>query len=139
MERTAPTIQAVKTTETKRPSRAISAGLRKIPVPIMVPTTIAAEAQGPRPRTSSRRFSAMGGGESECSVWGGRSMSGCHAFCGNDTADESAYHERGAGTDEDVPGKGDRREAIDSQDGSEAGEHAGQRASRVSAGIERAE
>src|SRR5580700_2331548 len=58
-ERTAPTIQAAKTTETKRPSRAISAGLRKMPVPIMVPTTMAPEAQAPRPRTSSRRFSVM--------------------------------------------------------------------------------
>src|SRR5437016_1746021 len=58
MERIAPTIQAAKTTETKRPSRAISAGLRKIPVPIMVPTTMAPEAHAPRPRTSSRRFVA---------------------------------------------------------------------------------
>ena len=58
-ERTPPTIQAAKTTETLRPSRAISAGFRKIPVPIMVPTTMAAEAQGPRPRTSSRRFSLI--------------------------------------------------------------------------------
>src|SRR5229473_2754627 len=56
-ERIAPTIQAAKTTETKRPSRAISAGLRKIPVPIMVPTTIAPEAQAPSSRTSSSRFS----------------------------------------------------------------------------------
>src|SRR5580693_4092179 len=58
-ERIAPTIQAAKTTLTKRPSRAISAGFRKMPVPIMVPTTMAAEAQAPRPRTSSRRFSVM--------------------------------------------------------------------------------
>src|SRR6266436_5904065 len=47
------------TMETLLPSRAISAGFRKIPVPIMVPTTMAAEAQAPRPRTSSRRFSLM--------------------------------------------------------------------------------
>src|SRR5207302_6810648 len=59
MERIAPTIHAAKTTETKRPSRAISDGLRKIPVPIIVPTTIAPEAQAPRPRTRSRRFSAV--------------------------------------------------------------------------------
>src|SRR5258708_3744530 len=30
-----------------------------MPVPIMVPTTIAPEAQAPRPRTRSRRFSAV--------------------------------------------------------------------------------
>src|SRR5258708_39512384 len=59
MERIAPTIQAAKTTETLRPSRAISAGFRKMPVPIIVPTTMAAEAQAPSPRTSSRRFSVM--------------------------------------------------------------------------------
>src|SRR5260370_33660523 len=59
MERIAPTIQAVKTMETERPSRAISAGFRKMPVPIIVPTTMAAEAHAPRPRTSSRRFSVM--------------------------------------------------------------------------------
>src|SRR5271169_5161989 len=58
-ERIAPTIQAAKTMETKRPSRAISAGFRKMPVPIMVPTTMAPEAQAPRPRISSRRFSVM--------------------------------------------------------------------------------
>src|SRR5437667_22590 len=57
MERIALIIQAAKTMETLRPSRAISAGLRKMPVPIMVPTTIAADAHAPRPRTSSRRFS----------------------------------------------------------------------------------
>src|SRR5271163_2448271 len=56
-ERMAPTIHAAKTMETERPSRAISAGLRKMPVPIMVPTTMAAEDQAPRPRTSSRRRS----------------------------------------------------------------------------------
>src|SRR5215472_4184049 len=59
IERIAPTIQAAKTTDTLRPSRAISAGFRKMPVPIMVPTTMATEAQGPRPRTSSRRFSLI--------------------------------------------------------------------------------
>src|SRR5260370_16934 len=57
MERIAPMIHAAKTTETLRPSRAISAGFRKIPVPIMVPTTMAADAHAPSPRTSSRRFS----------------------------------------------------------------------------------
>src|ERR1700751_17452 len=102
MERTAPAIQAAKTTETKRPSRAISAGLRKMPVPIMVPTTMAAEAQGPRPRTSSRRFSVMDGGDSECSVSRGRSMSACGAVCGNDTTHQGTDRERGAGADEDV-------------------------------------
>src|SRR5208283_6214653 len=50
---------AANTMETKRPSRAISAGLRKMPVPTMVPTTMAADAHGPRPRTSSRRFSLI--------------------------------------------------------------------------------
>ena len=35
----------------ERPSAAISLGLRKIPVPIIVPTTIAPAAQPPRPRT----------------------------------------------------------------------------------------
>ncbi len=59
MERMAPMIHAAKTTETLRPSRAISAGFRKIPVPIIVPTTIAADAQAPRPRTSSSRFSVI--------------------------------------------------------------------------------
>src|SRR5712691_4080418 len=58
-ERIAPTIHAANTTETNRPSRAISAGFRKIPVPIMVPTTIAPEAQAPSPRTNSNRFSAI--------------------------------------------------------------------------------
>src|ERR1700692_2269612 len=57
---TAPTTHAAKTTETVRPSRAISAGFRKIPVPIIVPMTIAAEAHAPSPRTSSRRFSVIG-------------------------------------------------------------------------------
>src|SRR5882724_8292713 len=56
IERIAPTIHAANTTETNRPSRAISAGFRKMPVPIMVPTTIAAEAHGPSPRTSSSRL-----------------------------------------------------------------------------------
>ena len=46
--------------ETVRPSRAISAGLRKMPVPIMVPTTMAPEAQAPRPRISSRRVRSRG-------------------------------------------------------------------------------
>src|SRR5580704_3216180 len=55
-ERIAPTIHAAKTTETNLPSRAISAGFRKIPVPIIVPTTIAADAQAPSPRTNSSRF-----------------------------------------------------------------------------------
>src|SRR5467141_2495588 len=59
IERMAPTIHAAKTMETLLPSRAISAGFRKMPVPIMVPTTMAAEAQAPRPRTSSSRFSLM--------------------------------------------------------------------------------
>src|SRR3989442_276894 len=59
MERIAPMIQAAKTTETLRPSRAISAGFRKMPVPIMVPTTMAAEAHAPSPRTSSRGFWVM--------------------------------------------------------------------------------
>src|SRR5580692_1733504 len=54
-----PTIHAAKTTETNRPSRAISAGFKKIPVPIIAPTTIAAEAQAPRPRTRSIRFSVV--------------------------------------------------------------------------------
>ncbi len=45
--------------DTLRPSRAISAGFRKIPVPIMVPTTIAMEAHAPSPRTSSNRFSLI--------------------------------------------------------------------------------
>src|SRR5271168_4112374 len=58
-ERMAPTIHAAKTTETVRPSRAISEGFRKMPVPIMVPTTIAPEAHAPNPRNSSRRFSAI--------------------------------------------------------------------------------
>src|SRR6516164_2606512 len=71
-ESRAPTIQAAKTTDTERPSRAISAGFRKMPVPTMVPTTIAAEAQGPRPRTSSRRFSGGGVMADECrSFWDG--------------------------------------------------------------------
>ena len=39
------------------PSRAISAGFRKIPVPIIVPTTMAADAHAPSPRTKSGRFS----------------------------------------------------------------------------------
>src|ERR1700746_3727575 len=56
IERIAPTIHAANTTDTNRPSRAISAGFRKIPVPIIVPTTIAAEAHGPSPRTNSRRL-----------------------------------------------------------------------------------
>src|SRR5258707_68175 len=56
IERIAPTIQAANTTETKRPSRAISAGFKKIPVPIIVPTTIAADAHGPSPRTNSSRL-----------------------------------------------------------------------------------
>src|ERR1700722_3858198 len=51
-----PTIHAAKTTETNRPSRAISAGFRKIPVPIIVPPTIAADDQAPSPRTNSTRF-----------------------------------------------------------------------------------
>src|SRR6202140_2387298 len=59
MDRIAPTIHAAKTTETVGPSRAISAGFRKMPVPIMVPMTMAAEAHAPSPRTSSRRFSVM--------------------------------------------------------------------------------
>src|SRR5271169_2020131 len=59
MDRSAPTTQAAKTMETKRPSRAISDGFRKIPVPTIVPTTIAAEAHGPSPRTSSKRFSLI--------------------------------------------------------------------------------
>src|SRR5215472_917952 len=41
--------------EIERPSRAISAGLIKMPVPIIVPTTMAPEAHAPRPRMSSRR------------------------------------------------------------------------------------
>src|SRR5260370_14552178 len=57
MERIAPMIHAAKTTETLRLTRAISAGFRKIPVPIIVPTTMAAEAHAPSPRTSSKRFS----------------------------------------------------------------------------------
>src|SRR5437016_4003140 len=56
MERIAPTSHAAKTTETLRPSRAISAGFKKMPVPIIVPTTIAADAHAPSPRTSSSRF-----------------------------------------------------------------------------------
>src|SRR5579862_7617833 len=56
IERIAPTIHAANTIETVLPSRAISAGFRKIPVPIIVPTTIAAEAHGPSPRTSSSLF-----------------------------------------------------------------------------------
>src|SRR5208337_1893735 len=59
IESTAPTIHAANTIETERPSRAISAGFRKMPVPIIVPTTIAAEAHGPSPRTNSRRFSLI--------------------------------------------------------------------------------
>ena len=59
IESMAPTIHAAKTMETLRPSCAISAGLRKMPVPIIVPTTIAPEAQAPKPRTSSSRFSVM--------------------------------------------------------------------------------
>src|SRR5208282_4837661 len=35
-------------------------GTRKIPVPIIVPTTIEAAAHAPRPRTSSRRVSTPG-------------------------------------------------------------------------------
>src|SRR5438105_14786769 len=62
IESMAPTIHAAKTMETLRPSRAISAGLRKMPVPIMVPTTMAPEAHAPRPRTSSRRFVAGAAG-----------------------------------------------------------------------------
>src|SRR5215469_9318225 len=59
-ERIAPTIQAANTIETDFPSRAISAGFRKIPVPIIVPTTIAAEAHGPSPRSSSSRWLLLG-------------------------------------------------------------------------------
>src|SRR5260221_1015805 len=58
IERIAPTIHAAKTTETNLPSRAISAGFRKIPVPIIVPTTIAADAHGPSSRPSSSRLLA---------------------------------------------------------------------------------
>src|SRR5271169_717836 len=58
-ERIAPTIHAAKTTETVRPSRAISAGLRKMPVPIIVPTTMAPEAHAPSPRTSSVVFRSL--------------------------------------------------------------------------------
>src|ERR1700742_3725666 len=50
---TAPTIHAANTTETNRPSRPISAGFRKIAVPIIVPTTIAADPHAPSPRTRS--------------------------------------------------------------------------------------
>src|SRR5215471_389152 len=113
MERTAPAIHAAKTIETKRPSRAISAGFRKIPVPTMVPTTMAVEAQGPRPRTSSRRFSVMDGNESECSVSGNGDMSGRGLGCGDDTADKRADGKGDARADEDIPGEGDQGETID--------------------------
>src|SRR6516164_1282918 len=116
-ESMAPTTHAANTIETERPSRAISAGFRKMPVPIIVPTTMAVEAQGPRPRTSSRRFSVMGEGESECNATGGRGMSGCGGFGGKDTADERAGSESDRGTDQHIPGEGDRREAVDQKDG----------------------
>src|SRR5581483_8778395 len=70
--------RAEKTMETARPSLAISAGFRKIPVPTMVPTTIAREAHAPRPRTSSRGFPV-----SPCirePLWRYRSLAGAKAW-----------------------------------------------------------
>src|ERR1700759_521532 len=54
-ERTPPAIHAAYTTLTEPPTDAISLGLRKMPVPIIVPTTIAPAAHGPSARTRSRR------------------------------------------------------------------------------------
>src|SRR5882672_2277381 len=130
IERTAPTIHAAKTMETLLPSRAISAGFRKIPVPIMVPTTMAAEAQAPRPRTKSSRFSLIKPLRRWLSRW---FVWQCNA------GDQGPDHECHARANEDIPRKRYGRETKNAQDGCEAGEHADQRATRVGVAIECAE
>src|SRR5882724_1015587 len=141
IERTAPTIHAAKTTETLLPSRAISAGFRKIPVPIMVPTTMAAEAQAPRPRTNSRRFSAIFHvsslvEETEHLPTRARYIVPLRA---PDPAHDPTDCKRHASTDEDIPCKRYGRETKNTQDGSEAREHANQGAACAGAAIEGAE
>src|SRR6266446_5032243 len=59
MERIAPTIHAAKTTETLRPSRAISAGLRKIPVPIIVPRRLRRKPTRPARAPSPNAFRSI--------------------------------------------------------------------------------
>src|SRR5271168_1502689 len=128
-ERMAPTIHAAKTTETVRPSRAISAGLRKMPVPIMVPTTMAPEAQAPRPRTSSRRFSVISLRPR---------MHYCVALRG-ECAHDAADHESHNRADQEVPGKRDLRKLPNAQDSDQTNEHAYKRATCGSFAMEGAE
>src|SRR5260370_24241846 len=108
LERIAPTIQAAKTTETLRPSRAISAGLRKIPVPIIVPTTIAADAQAPSPRTNSRRFSVNSSSPSSTGV-----SAAAGALRLRDSAGKPADEKRDERADQYVPRISHIRESKD--------------------------
>src|SRR5882724_10677263 len=137
MERIAPTIHAAKTTETLRPSRAISAGLRKMPVPIMVPTTMAADAHAPRPRTSSSRFSVNSSSPSSCLPCRRARFvvplqlldATCHAP--NCKGDDRPNHE--------VPRESHARKLEYAQDRGETHNHSGQSSARVGAAVERAE
>src|ERR1700723_1764215 len=56
-----PAIHAAYTTLTEPPTDAISLGFRNIPVPTIVPTTMADAAHAPSPRTRSRRFAGFVG------------------------------------------------------------------------------
>src|SRR5271167_2145146 len=102
--------------ETERPSRAISAGLRKMPVPIMVPTTMAAEAHGPRPRTSSNRFSLIalrGKDSAECTLSRFTRLGRRCGLFRPRAAGDGANQKSHTRTEEDKPGKRDRREVKD--------------------------
>src|SRR5216684_2598370 len=141
IERRAPIIHAAKTMETLLPSRAISAGFRKMPVPIMVPTTMAAEAQAPSPRTNSRRFSLMSPfsnllEEIKRLLTGGRDIVPLRA---PDPAHEPSDCERHASANEDIPRKRHGRETKNAQDGCEPREHSNQRSTRIGVAIECAE
>src|ERR1035441_2946140 len=114
-------------------------GTRKIPLPITVPTTMDAAAQGPRARFSSvrGRFS-MGGLFLGIGMTGGQirqATSGWFADAGRlhrerrrralEERGEQADSERGNGTYQYVPRPGDRRVEMDTEHDGEAGSYAG--------------
>src|SRR6266850_561076 len=141
IERMAPTIHAAKTMETLLPSRAISAGFRKMPVPIMVPTTMAAEAQAARPRTNSRRFSAIFHVSSL--VEETEHLRTKARYIVPLRAPDPAHHpsdcKRHASANEEIPRKHHGRETKNGQNRCQSCEHAGEGAARTGSAIERAQ
>src|SRR2546423_983811 len=135
-------IHAANTTETKWPSRAISAGLRKIPVPIMVPTTMAPEAHAPRPRTRSSRFPfrvsvRVSGKVPRYSTL--LILLSCGLGRWRKAADNRADEKGDACANQEIPREGDARKPPYGQNYRESREHADERATRIGGAIQSAQ